>query len=99
GGQAPPKESWPPGRNAIPDKKGGFRDAATSPAGSDARAPGQRHGGTRAGDLPRSAYQDDRAAGGGERGRCRRPYRHAEDGRQYGPADRDPEPAGRVRAD
>src|SRR6266581_6807811 len=53
----------------------------------------------RAGGLSRPANQDDRAPGGGERGGCRSPNRDAKNGRQYGPAVRDHEPAGRLRHD
>src|SRR5882762_9830632 len=52
-----------------------------------------------AGGLSRPANQDDRAPGGGERGGCRGPNRDAKNGRQYGPAVRDHEPAGRLRHD
>src|SRR5260370_9325880 len=42
----------------------------------------------RANALSASPDQDDRAAGGGKRSRCRSTDCHAEDGRQYGPANR-----------
>jgi len=47
----------------------------------------------RADELSGPADQDDRAVGCGECGRCGGADRDAEDGRQYGPAIRDPEPA------
>jgi len=76
------------------EKLDAHASSARSGACGPCRSPRQRADG-----LSRPAHQDDRSAGCGERCRRRRPDRDAENGRQYGPAIRDHEPAGRVRAD